>query len=103
MALIQRNRARVTGAEPGVSSVLALDQCDDHADRDIAFMFRHPLAREVATVVIVKTLIVLAAGLLVFGPGQRLRVDETNAMERLLGRWQSLPAPPGDIVIGDRP
>ncbi len=31
-------------------------------------MFRHPLAREVAVIVAVKTAIIVAAGLLVFGP-----------------------------------
>jgi regulator of protease activity HflC (stomatin/prohibitin superfamily) len=66
-------------------------------------MFRHPLAREVAIIVLVKTLIVLAAGLFVFGPAQRLRVDEAGALGRILESRQSLPASPDGNVIGGHP
>ena len=47
-------------------------------------MFQHPLAREVAVVVAAKTLIVLAAGLLLFGPGQRPRITADGAEAKVL-------------------
>lgn len=47
-------------------------------------MLQHPLAREVALVVAVKTLLVLAAGLLVFGPGQRPRLTPGSVEDRVL-------------------
>lgn len=47
-------------------------------------MLQHPLAREVALVVAVKTLLVLAAGLLLFGPGQRPRIAAGSVEDRIL-------------------
>lgn len=47
-------------------------------------MLQHPLAREVAFVVAVKTLLVLAAGLLLFGPGQRPRIAAASVEGRFL-------------------
>lgn len=47
-------------------------------------MLRHPLAREVAVIVAIKTAIVIAAAIFVFGPKQRPVVD-TAAIEALLG------------------
>jgi hypothetical protein len=38
-------------------------------------MFRNPLTRDVTVVLVIKTLIVIAAALFVFGPGQRPHVD----------------------------
>ena len=38
-------------------------------------MLKHPLARDVAVVVAIKTVIVIAAAFLVFGPHQRPAVD----------------------------
>ena len=46
-------------------------------------MFRHPLAREVAVVVAIKTAIVIAAAIFVFGPSQRPVVDAA-AVETLI-------------------
>ncbi len=40
-------------------------------------MFRHPLAREIAVIVAVKTAIIVAAGLLVFGPHRLLVTSST--------------------------
>ncbi len=47
-------------------------------------MFQHPLAREVTLVVAVKTLLVVAAGLLLFGPGQRPRIAAGSVEARIL-------------------
>lgn len=47
-------------------------------------MLQHPLAREVAVVIAVKTLLVLAAGLLLFGPGQRPRITAGSVEDRVL-------------------
>lgn len=47
-------------------------------------MFRHPLAREVALVVALKTLIVISAGLLVFGPAQRPRITPGGVEDHIL-------------------
>jgi hypothetical protein len=50
------------------------------APRDIeinGIMFRHPLAREIAVIVAVKTAIIVAAGLLVFGPHRLLVTSST--------------------------
>jgi hypothetical protein len=46
-------------------------------------MLRHPLAREVAIVVAIKTAVVIAAAIFVFGPKQRPVVD-TAAVEALI-------------------
>jgi hypothetical protein len=46
-------------------------------------MLSHPLAREVAIVVAIKTAIVIAAALFVFGPKQRPVVDAA-AVEALI-------------------
>jgi hypothetical protein len=46
-------------------------------------MLRHPLAREVAIVVAVKTAIVIAAAIFVFGPKQRPVIDAA-AVEALI-------------------
>jgi len=45
----------------------------------------HPLTREVAVVVALKLMLVLAAALLVFGPGQRPRIDVGAVESRLIG------------------
>jgi hypothetical protein len=46
-------------------------------------MVRHPLAREVAIVVAIKTAIVIAAAIFVFGPKQRPVIDAA-AVEALI-------------------
>lgn len=60
------------------------------AREDRGTMFQHPLAREVAVAVAVKTLIVLAAGLLIFGPA-RPRITESGVAERLLAAPPPMP------------
>ena len=45
-------------------------------------MFKHPLARDVAVVIAIKTVIVVAAALFVFGPAQRPVIDRA-AVETL--------------------
>lgn len=47
-------------------------------------MLQHPLAREVVLVVTVKTFLVLAAGLLLFGPAQRPRLTAGSVEDRVL-------------------
>jgi hypothetical protein len=58
-------------------------------------MFQHPLAREVAVVVAVKTMVVLAAGLLLFGPRQRPGIDPNVVADRVLA--------PADATTPRRP
>jgi hypothetical protein len=41
-------------------------------------MFRNPLARDVTVVLVIKTLIVIAAALFVFGPSQRPNIDAAS-------------------------
>jgi hypothetical protein len=47
-------------------------------------MLKHPLAREVAIIFAIKTALVIAAGLLVFGPRQRPAIDAQIAQEHLM-------------------
>ena len=47
-------------------------------------MFRHPLAREIALILAIKTALLLAAGIFVFGPKQRPAIDARNTQEHLL-------------------
>ena len=47
-------------------------------------MLKHPLAREVAIIFAIKAALVIAAGLFVFGPGQRPAIDAQVAQEHLL-------------------
>ena len=56
-------------------------------------MFRQPLARDVAAVVAIKTLIVIAAALFVFGPAERPHVDAA-AVEALIA-----PPPTGSAAV----
>jgi hypothetical protein len=41
-------------------------------------MFRNPLARDVTVVLVIKTLIVIAAAVFVFGPSQRPNIDAAS-------------------------
>jgi len=56
-------------------------------------MSRHPLAREVAFAVAVKLMVILAAAVFVFGPGQRPRIDAARVRERLIGVSPAAPPP----------
>jgi uncharacterized protein HemX len=47
-------------------------------------MLKHPLAREVAVIVAIKTALIIAAGLFVFGPQQRRAIDAQIAQEHLI-------------------
>lgn len=46
-------------------------------------MLKNPLARDVTVVLVVKTMIVIAAALFVFGPSQRPAVDAAAVDARL--------------------
>jgi len=54
-------------------------------------MFRHPLARDVAVIFAIKVALLVAAGVFVFGPGQRPAVDAQN-MQRHLFDGRVLPS-----------
>jgi hypothetical protein len=54
-------------------------------------MFNSPLARDVTVVLVVKTIIVIAAALFVFGPSQRPVIDAAAVDARLL--TTEVPAP----------
>jgi hypothetical protein len=56
-------------------------------------MSRHPLARQVAFAVVVKLMVILAAAVFVFGPGQRPRIDAASVRERLIGTSKAAPQP----------
>ena len=47
-------------------------------------MLKHPLAREVAIIFAIKTALVIAAGLFVFGPYQRPAIDAQIAQQHLI-------------------
>jgi hypothetical protein len=47
-------------------------------------MFKHALFREVAVIVGVKTVIVIAAAFLIFGPRQRPQVDTQSVEARII-------------------
>ena len=55
-------------------------------------MFRNPLARDVTVVLVVKTVIVIAAALFVFGPSQRPHVDAA-AVDALISSPQAMQEP----------
>jgi hypothetical protein len=59
---------------------LVLLQCD----RTPA-MSRHPLIPEVTFALTVKLILILAAALFVFSPGQRPKIDAESMQERLIG------------------
>ncbi|MBV9221045.1 MAG: hypothetical protein JO366_08815 [Methylobacteriaceae bacterium] len=54
-------------------------------------MWKHPLAREVTFAVVVKLAIVVAAGVFIFGPGQRPVIDASSVQQRLIGVMQPSP------------
>jgi hypothetical protein len=56
-------------------------------------MSRQPLIREVAFVLAVKLMVILAAAVFVFGPGQRPRIDAASVQERLIGVSPAAPQP----------
>ena len=55
------------------------------AHRDTDVMPRHRLTRDVMIVIAVKLIIVVAAALFVFGPGQRPKIDAGSIETRLVG------------------
>ncbi len=52
-------------------------------------MFRNPLARDVTVVLVIKTVIVIAAALFVFGPSQRPAIDAA-AVDALISSPQAM-------------
>ncbi len=52
---------------------------------DKRVMLKHSLTRDVAVVIAIKTIVVIIAGLFVFGPGQRPKLDATSVETRLIG------------------
>jgi hypothetical protein len=54
-------------------------------------MLKNPLARDVTVVLIVKTAIVIAAALFVFGPGQRPVIDAAAVDARLTVNQDTTP------------
>ena len=49
-------------------------------------MPKHPLAKDIAIVVVAKMTLVIAAALFVFGPSQRPKIDATSVEARLIGK-----------------
>jgi hypothetical protein len=47
-------------------------------------MFNYPLVRDVTVVLVIKTIIVIAAALFVFGPSQRPHIDAAAVDARLM-------------------
>jgi hypothetical protein len=64
------------------------------ARRDTRVMPKHPLTRDVMIVIAIKLMVVAAAALFVFGPGQRPRIDAGSIEMRLIGS----PAVSSDIA-----
>ena len=56
-------------------------------------MPKHPLALDVLVVVAVKLLVVVAAAIFVFGPGQRPKIDAGSIAMRLIGAPDVSPQP----------
>jgi hypothetical protein len=54
-------------------------------------MFKNALARDVTVVLVLKTAIVIAAALFVFGPSQRPRIDAAAVDQRLISTQESVP------------
>jgi hypothetical protein len=52
-----------------------------------------PLAQEVAFAVAVKLMVILAAAVFVFGPGQRPRIDAASVQDRLIGGFPATQQP----------
>jgi hypothetical protein len=56
-------------------------------------MSHHPLVPEVTFALAVKLIVILAAALFVFSPGQRPRIDAESMQERLIGPATASPQP----------
>jgi hypothetical protein len=54
-------------------------------------MFKNPLARDVTVVLAIKTMIVIAAALFVFGPSQRPVIDAAAVDARLTANQDTIP------------
>ncbi|HVY20649.1 MAG TPA: hypothetical protein VHA70_11320 [Bauldia sp.] len=54
-------------------------------------MFRNPLARDVTVVLVLKTVIVIAAALFVFGPSQRPYIDAAAVDQRITSTQEISP------------
>lgn len=48
--------------------------------------FEHPLAREIAVIVLIKLAVIAAIGFYFFGPDSKARVDEDSVARAVLGR-----------------
>jgi len=47
-------------------------------------MLKHPLAREVAIIFAIKAALIIAAGVFLFGPGQRPAIDAHIAQQHVI-------------------
>jgi hypothetical protein len=56
-------------------------------------MLRHPLVPEVTFALAVKLIVIVAAALFVFSPGQRPRIDAESMQQRLIGPSTAGPQP----------
>ncbi|CAM5767130.1 hypothetical protein LMIY3S_02058 [Labrys miyagiensis] len=56
-------------------------------------MLKHSITRDVVIVIAIKVVVVIAAGVFVFGPSQRPRMDATSVETRLLGTQAVSPQP----------
>jgi hypothetical protein len=56
-------------------------------------MPKHPLALDVLVVVVAKLVVVIAAAIFVFGPGQRPKIDAGSIAMRLIGAPDVSPQP----------
>ena len=77
-------------------ALIAISECrfdmDQYLERlfaNTSNMFRDRLKRDIAVIVAIKILIILCAGLFVFGPGARPHVDSTSVHDQMLRNFPS--------------
>ncbi len=68
-----------------------MDQCLGRPFADTSTMVRHRLKRDIAVIVSIKILIILCAGLFVFGPRARPHIDSASVRDQMLRDFPSGP------------
>lgn len=68
--------------------LIKVRQCSSTWRNVVGMPFEHPLAREIAVIVVIKLAVIAAIGFYFFGPATKARVDEDSVAKALLERPQ---------------
>lgn len=68
--------------------LIKVRQCSSTWRNVVGMPFEHPLAREIAVIVVIKLVVIAAIGFYFFGPATKARIDEDSVAKAVLERSQ---------------